>query len=140
MLEGQHTSAMDTIMRIAELERRTGVNRHTLRYYEKEGLLQEVARRGNNYRDYPEQAVQRVGMLRQLKELGFSLKEIRQVLDALRTDSIDCEQGAALMADKKATVDRKIAELRKVSALLGREQRRLQESAALQRQQGRCRA
>ena len=123
-------------MQIAELEQRTGVNRHTLRYYEKAGLLQEVERRGNNYRDYPEKAVERVGMVRQLKALGFSLREIREVLDALRSDSIDCEQGAVLMAEKKAAVDEKIREWKRVSALLGREQKRLEESAAALRQQG----
>ena len=123
-------------MQIAELEQRTGVNRHTLRYYEKAGLLQEVERRGNNNRDYPEKAVERVGMVRQLKALGFSLREIREVLDALRSDSIDCEQGAVLMAEKKAAVDEKIREWKRVSALLGREQKRLEESAAALRQQG----
>ena len=121
-----------------ELEQRTGVNRHTLRYYEKAGLLQEVERRGNNYRDYPEKAVERVVMVRQLKALGFSLREIREVLDALRSDSIDCEQGAVLMAEKKAAVDEKIREWKRVSALLGREQKRLEESAAALRQQGHC--
>jgi DNA-binding transcriptional MerR regulator len=125
-------------MQIAELEQRTGVNRHTLRYYEKAGLLQEVERRGNNYRDYPEKAVERVAMVRQLKALGFSLREIREVLDALRSDSIDCEQGAVLMAEKKAAVDDKIRELKQVSALLGREQQRLEESAAALREEGRC--
>lgn len=125
-------------MQIAELEQRTGVNRHTLRYYEKAGLLQEVGRRGNNYRDYPEKAVERVAMLCQLKALGFSLREIREVLDALRSDSIDCEQGAVLMAEKKAAVDKKIREWKRVSALLGREQKRLEESAAALRQQGHC--
>ncbi|MDF1723853.1 MAG: MerR family transcriptional regulator [Alcanivorax sp.] len=125
-------------MQIAELEQRTGVNRHTLRYYEKAGLLQEVGRRGNNYRDYPEKAVERVAMVRQLKALGFSLREIREVLDALRSDSIDCEQGAVLMAEKKAAVDDKIRELKQVSALLGREQQRLEASAAALREEGRC--
>ena len=125
-------------MQIAELEQRTGVNRHTLRYYEKAGLLQEVERRGNNYRDYPEKAVERVDMVRQLKALGFSLREIREVLDALRSDRIDCEQGAVLMAEKKAAVDDKIRELKQVSALLGREQQRLEESAAALREAGRC--
>ncbi len=125
-------------MRIAELEQRTGVSRHTLRYYEKEGLLLEVGRRGNNYRDYSEKAVQRVGMVRQLKALGFSLKEIRDVLDALRSDRIDCGQGAALMAEKKATVDRKIAELKAVSVMLGDEQKRLLASAEAQRRDQSC--
>ena len=125
-------------MRIAELEQRTGVSRHTLRYYEKEGLLLEVGRRGNNYRDYSDKAVQRVGMVRQLKALGFSLKEIREVLDALRSDSIDCDQGAALMAEKKAAVDRKITELKAVSRMLGEEQRRLLASAEAQRRSQAC--
>ena len=125
-------------MRIAELEQRTGVSRHTLRYYEKEGLLLEVGRRGNNYRDYSEKAVQRVGMVRQLKALGFSLKEIREVLDALRSDSIDCDQGAALMAEKKAAVDRKITELKAVSRMVGEEQRRLLASAEAQRRSQAC--
>ncbi|MFL1464606.1 MerR family transcriptional regulator [Marinobacter sp. HN1S83] len=125
-------------MQIAELEQRTGVNRHTLRYYEKAGLLQEVERRGNNYRNYPEKAVERVAMVRQLKALGFSLREIREVLDALRSDSIDCEQGAVLMAEKKAAVEGRIRELKQVSALLGREQQRLEESAAALRESGRC--
>lgn len=125
-------------MRIAELEQRTGVSRHTLRYYEKEGLLLEVGRRGNNYRDYSEKAVQRVDMVRQLKALGFSLKEIREVLDALRSDSIDCDQGAALMAEKKAAVDRKITELKAVSRMLGAEQKRLLASAEAQRRGQAC--
>ncbi|KZX86018.1 MerR family transcriptional regulator, partial [Alcanivorax sp. HI0013] len=90
------------------------------------------------YRDYPEKAVERVAMVRQLKALGFSLREIREVLDALRSDSIDCEQGAVLMAEKKAAVDEKIREWKRVSALLGREQKRLEESAAALRQQGHC--
>jgi DNA-binding transcriptional MerR regulator len=77
-------------------------------------------------------------MVRQLKALGFSLREIREVLDALRSDSIDCEQGAVLMAEKKAAVDDKIRELKQVSALLGREQQRLEDSAAALREEGRC--
>ena len=120
-------------MQIAELEQRTGVSRHTLRYYEKAGLLREVERRGNNYRDYPAKAVERVAMVRQLKELGFSLREIHEVLDALRSDSIDCAQGARLMAEKKSAVDRRIAELKQVSAMLGEEQKRLEASAEVNR-------
>ncbi|MGB1466920.1 MAG: MerR family transcriptional regulator [Alcanivorax nanhaiticus] len=120
-------------MRIAELEQRTGINRHTLRYYEKEGLLLEVIRGDNNYRDYPEKAVERVTMVSQLKALGFSLREIRDLLNALRTDSMDCEQGAQLMAEKKAAVDQRIRELKQVSRMLGEQQRRLEASAEAQR-------
>lgn len=116
-------------MRIAELEQRTGVSRDTLRYYEKQGLIKEVSRAGNNYRDYPEQAVNRVTMVRQLKELGFSLSEIRDLLDALRADQVNCLDGARLMAEKRARVDARIRELKAVSQLLRTEQERLERSA-----------
>lgn len=121
-------------MHIAELERRTGVSRHTLRYYEKAGLLVEVSRQANNYRDYPQRAVDRVNMVRQLKHLGFSLHEIRDLLDAVRNNRIDCEQGAALMAEKRAVVAARISELKDVEAMLKQEQERLEASAEAQRQ------
>ena len=125
-------------MRIAELEQRTGINRHTLRYYEKEGLLLEVVRGENNYRDYPEKAVERVTMVSQLKELGFSLREIRELLNALRSDTIDCAQGALLTAEKKAAVDQRIRELKKVSRMLGQQQAELEASAEAQRKGRDC--
>lgn len=121
-------------MHIAELERRTGVSRHTLRYYEKAGLLVEVSRHANNYRDYPERAVDRVNMVRQLKQLGFSLSEIRDLLNAVRNNLIDCQQGALLMAEKRAVVAARISELKDVEAMLKREQERLEASAEAQRQ------
>ncbi len=117
-------------MRIAELENRTGIGRHSLRYYEREGLLAGVRRGQNNYRDYPESAVRDTTLLRQLQSLGFSLHEIREVLDAMRAGSINCAHGARLMAEKRAKVEAQIADLRKVSKILTREQRRLEESAA----------
>lgn len=120
-------------MRIAELEARTGLGRHSLRFYEREGLLAGIRRGPNNYRDYPDTAVRDATLLRQLQSLGFSLQEIREVLSAMRAGSIDCEQGARLMADKRAKIETQIADLRKVSKVLLKEQLRLEESAAQQR-------
>jgi len=117
-------------MRIAELESRTGLGRHALRFYEREGLLVGVRRGENNYRDYPESAVKDATLLQQLQSLGFSLQEIREVLDAMRAKSIDCVQGARLMAEKRTAVESQIANLRRVSKVLLREQLRLEERAA----------
>ncbi|OGB25991.1 MAG: MerR family transcriptional regulator [Burkholderiales bacterium RIFCSPLOWO2_02_FULL_57_36] len=119
-------------MRIAELESRTGLGRHSLRFYEREGLLAGVRRGPNNYRDYPESAVKDATLLRQLQSLGFSLQEIREVLDAMRAGSIDCAAGARMMATKRAKIEAQIADLRKVSKILMREQQRLEESFAQQ--------
>ncbi|MDR7305125.1 MerR family transcriptional regulator [Rhodoferax saidenbachensis] len=117
-------------MRIAELESKTGLGRHALRFYEREGLLVGVSRGPNNYRDYPESAVKDATLLQQLQSLGFSLQEIREVLNAMRAKSIDCAQGARLMAEKRTAVDAQIANLRKVSKILMREQQRLEDRAA----------
>ena len=117
-------------MRIAELETRTGLGRHALRFYEREGLLVGVCRGPNNYRDYPESAVKDATLLQQLQSLGFSLQAIREVLNAMRAKSIDCAQGARLMAEKRTVVEAQIANLRKVSEILMREQQRLEDRAA----------
>ena len=119
-------------MRIAELEIRTGLGRHALRFYEREGLLVGVSRGPNNYRDYPESAVKDATLLQQLQSLGFSLQEIREVLNAMRAKSIDCAQGARLMAEKRAAVEAQIANLRTVSKILLREQQRLEDRVATQ--------
>lgn len=116
-------------MQISELEARTGLSRHALRYYERRGLLGEVHRGPNNYRDYAEALVRDIKLLRSMQSLGFSLTEILQVLDGLRARDIDCADGARLLADKRARVDEQISGLREVSRMLRQEQKRLESNA-----------
>ena len=116
-------------MQISELEARTGVGRHALRYYERRGLLGEVDRTRSNYREYPEALVQQVKLLRGMQSLGFSLAEIRQVLEGLRARDLDCADGARLLADKRALVEAQIRGLREVSRMLRQEQKRLEDNA-----------
>lgn len=116
-------------MKISELEARTGVGRHALRYYERHGLLGEVRRTASNYRDYPESLVKEVKLLRSMQALGFSLTEIGQVLDGLRSSDIDCLDGARLLADKRQRIEEQIRDLREVSRVLRQEQMRLEDSA-----------
>lgn len=116
-------------MRIAELETRTGLSRHTLRYYEQQGLLGKITRDNNNYRNYPESLVKEVHLLKQMQTLGFSLSEIRDVLQGLRSRGINCAQGARLLGQKRERIKEQIASLRAASRLLGKEQKRLEERA-----------
>lgn len=117
-------------MKISELEARTGVGRHALRYYERRGLLGEIPRSdGNNYREYPDSLVDEVKLLRSMQAMGFSLSELREVLEGVRASDINCADGARLLADKRARVDEQISGLREVSRRLGREQKRLEASA-----------
>ncbi|MBF6353043.1 MerR family transcriptional regulator [Nocardia higoensis] len=116
-------------MLIGELETRTGVGRHALRYYERRGLLGEIGRTAGNYRDYPEGLVEQIRLLRSMQSLGFSLSEIGQVMNGVRARDIDCADGAALLAAKRSRVDEQIVALRALSEQLAREQRHLEKRA-----------
>ena len=70
-------------MKIHELAGRSGLTADTIRYYEREGLLdhRHVARDRNNYRSYTEEAVARLTLIKKLQSVGFSLAELRETLD-----------------------------------------------------------
>ena len=70
---------------IGELAKRGGVNLETVRYYERKGLLPAPPRNPSGYRAFPEDAVRRIRFIKRAQELGFSLKEIGELL-ALRVD------------------------------------------------------
>jgi DNA-binding transcriptional MerR regulator len=116
-------------MNVGELEAQTGLGRDAIRFYERRGLLGPVPRSANNYRDYPPSLVKELKLLRSMQALGFSLDEIGQVLDGLRSRGVDCLQGARLLAGKRERVEAQIRDLRQVSRVLRQEQARLEERA-----------
>src|SRR6266436_4864358 len=71
---------------IGQVARQAGVGVETVRFYEREGLLEEPPRRASGYRQYDEQVVQRLHFIQRAKRLGFSLKEITELL-LLRVDA-----------------------------------------------------
>jgi MerR family transcriptional regulator, copper efflux regulator len=79
-------------MKIQELADKMGLTIHTIRYYEKEGLLDErhVRRESNNYRNYSEEAVERLKLIKKFQSIGCSLAELKNVLqdhdDVTRTN------------------------------------------------------
>ena len=70
---------METIG-IGKLATRAGVSIDTVRYYERSGLLSPQARLPSGYRRYAEMQVSRLRFIRRAQELGFSLKDIRELL------------------------------------------------------------
>ncbi len=63
-----------------DLAKRANVNTETLRYYEREGLLPEPERTESGYRLYADEDVKRVQFIKRAQELGFSLKEVKELL------------------------------------------------------------
>ncbi|HEV8605534.1 MAG TPA: heavy metal-responsive transcriptional regulator [Tepidisphaeraceae bacterium] len=97
-----------------QVARRGGVNLESIRFYEREGLLPKPPRRANGYRAFTEDDVRRVCFIKRAQELGFSLKEIAELL-ALRSHSDStCSQVRSHAEAKIADIDGKISELRKI--------------------------
>src|SRR5215208_3830979 len=80
-----------TAMRIGEVARRSGIGIETIRYYEREGLLQEPERRASGYRQYDESVVERLAYVSAAKALGFTLAEIRELLELSFVAQPDCD-------------------------------------------------
>jgi DNA-binding transcriptional MerR regulator len=96
---------------IGEVSRHTGLSVHAIRFYETEGLLREPARTDSGYRVFSPQTIEQLNFIRKAQELGFSLKEIRELL-VLKDRSTDaCSHVKSLVEEKLASVRGKLREL-----------------------------
>ena len=98
-------------MRTSELAERAAVNPQTLRYYERRGLLAMPTRSPSGYRAYPNDAVRRVRFIRRAQHIGFSLAEVRTLLDLADGGSDSCDRVRAVAEEKLADLRRRITYL-----------------------------
>jgi len=106
------------VMTIGQLARQARVNRETVRYYERRRLLQRPSRSVTGYRVFSDDALRRLRFIRHAKMLGFSLKEIKELL-ALRIHSIDtCERVRERTQTKIADIERKVEALQRMRRAL----------------------
>ena len=106
------------ILSIGQVARRAGVGVETVLFYEREGLLEEPPRRASVYRQYSQEAVKRLGFIKRAKALGFSLKEITELL-LLRVDAqTSCDEVKQRTEAKIAEVERKLVELQRMRQAL----------------------
>jgi DNA-binding transcriptional MerR regulator len=98
-------------MRIGELAAASGVTAKTVRFYEQTGLLPEPPRTAGGYRDYPPEAAQRLGFIRDARGAGLSLAEIRSVLELRDGGQAPCEHVTDLIGAHLAEIERRMAEL-----------------------------
>ena len=98
--------------RIGELAERSGLSAHTLRYYEKEGLLKASHRSESGYRQYSKQDLQQALFIAQGREAGFSLEDISHLM-AIRLDKDHhtCQEVTEITQQKLDQVNKKITEL-----------------------------
>ena len=107
-----------TSLRIGEVARLSGVGVETIRFYERKGLIDEPPRRASGYRQYGEEAVARVRFIRQAKELGFSLRDIDNLLSLRIDPNTKCDDVRARAEAKIQDIQERIRTLQRMKKAL----------------------
>ncbi|MED4016301.1 Hg(II)-responsive transcriptional regulator [Sutcliffiella cohnii] len=104
--------------RISELAKKCEVNKETIRYYERKGLLSEPPRTVAGYRIYTDESVNRLYFIKRMQELGFSLGEIDKLLGVVDKDNERCIDMYEFVIEKIEEVQQKISDLKRIEIML----------------------
>ncbi|KAA9005872.1 MerR family transcriptional regulator [Paenibacillus spiritus] len=96
-------------MKINELSEKTGLTPPTIRFYEKEGLLdhRHVQRLENNYRDYSDDAVRHLNLLKRFQSVGFSLDELKEINQETAGNQFTLAKSIEVLRNKMLEIERK---------------------------------
>ncbi|HEO64891.1 MAG TPA: MerR family transcriptional regulator [Spirochaetes bacterium] len=101
-------------MLIGELSDKTGLSKDTIRYYEKEGLVQSGARKENQYRNFSEKAIHTIHFIKNLKELGFTLPEIKDFIHLFHNEETSCQMVQKRLEDHIVNINSKMSLLESI--------------------------
>ena len=102
-------------MLINELSKKSGLSFHTIRFYEKSGLLegkQDEAVKSNNYFHYDDVAVEKLEFISDAKSVGFTIKEIGQMIDAWYNNKYSKSQKLDILDEKLISLEQKMKEMK----------------------------
>ncbi|MBN9392155.1 MAG: heavy metal-responsive transcriptional regulator [Chloroflexi bacterium] len=103
---------------IGQVAKQARVNVETVRFYEREGLIQRPERDTGMYRQYAPEIISRIKFIRRSKNLGFSLKEVRELLDLRRIPGTECGEIKQRFQEKITELDKKIEDLIRIKTVL----------------------
>ena len=104
-------------MLINELSKRTGLSAHTIRFYEKSGLIagkQNETVKSNNYYHYDEVTVEKLEFIHDAKSVGFTIKEIGLMIDAWYNQKYSKAQKLEILDEKLISLDQKLKEIKEM--------------------------
>lgn len=107
-----------TELTVGQLAKAAGINGETVRYYERIGMMPRPRRRPSGYRFYSEDDLARLKFIIHAKDLGFTLREIRELLELRVDPETTCEDVRAQAEAKIADVQQKIADLQRIKTAL----------------------
>lgn len=99
------------MLKIGEVSKRSGVGIEALRFYEKSGLLDSPARTFSGYRVYGEEVLERLAFIKQAQALGFSLDEVRRIVEDARKGQSPCDEVREIVRRRLSELDERLREL-----------------------------
>jgi Zn(II)-responsive transcriptional regulator len=108
----------DATLTIGKVAKMAQVSADTVRYYEKEGLLNPIQKSDAGYRLYNEEAMRRLNFIKHAQHCGLSLSEIRELLEIKRRDDSCCNDVRAVAIHKRLQLESKIKALQVMSNAL----------------------
>ena len=96
------------MLKIGEVSKRSGIGIEALRFYEKSGLLDRPSRTYSGHRVYGEEVLERLAFIKQAQALGFSLDEIRRIIDDARKGKSPCDEVREIVRRRMAELDERL--------------------------------
>ena len=106
------------ILTIGKLAKSVNVNIETIRYYERRGLIPKPRRRESGYREYSDETTKRILFIKRAKDLGFSLKEVDELLSLKIAPGTTCSDVKSKAEEKIADIEDKIKTLQRMKKAL----------------------
>ncbi len=107
-------------MKTGELASKAGVNKETIRFYENKGLLPNPLRTDSGYRLYENKDVERLIFIKNAKELGFALSEIKELLAIADGNVFKCCDVRIIAENKLEFIENQIQQLTKLKKTLSK--------------------
>ena len=104
-------------MLINELSKKTGISTHTIRFYEKSGLIegkQDESVKSNNYFHYDDVTIEKLEFISDAKSVGFTIKETGQIIDAWYNRKYTKKQKLEILDDKLICLEQKMKEIKEM--------------------------
>ena len=108
-------------MLINELSKKTGLTAHTIRFYEKSGLIKGKRKddvKSNNYFHYDDETVEKLELIRDAKAVGFTLSEIGELIEAWYSKQFTIADKIAILDEKLVSIDARIKQLEDMKKLI----------------------
>ena len=100
-------------LKIGEVAKRSGIGIEALRFYERSGVLEKPSRTESGYRVYDEAVLERLAFIKQAQVLGFSLDEVKRIIDDARAGTSPCDEVREIVQRRLHELDERLREMRR---------------------------